>query len=342
MLRAALAERWGTLSGRHGWLRWLAKWGVSVTSLLAGLVTLFIFRRGLPHVGWVVGYLILLWLLFTVFTQARQGLVARGHRLVLVTVDYTIQSLYHGLLLFVLPAYLVSTTFTSVNAGFSLLLVGVALLTTIDPWYRAAIVSHRSGAHALFTFSLFAALNVALPLVGVRPVLALFASALLAIFALTPSWRREGAFSWAGTWARAGGVALAALALLWWLRAWIPPAPLHLARATLARAVSGLEPLEPVTGSISAVALREWRNLVAYTAVYAPAGLNQPVAHVWRRNGEIVNVVPLSLVRGGRTEGFRTYSRKSDFGADPSGEWSVDVMTASGQLIGRLRFTVTP
>jgi hypothetical protein len=81
---------------------------------------------------------------------------------------------------------------------------------------------------------------------------------------------------------------------------------------------------------------------VAYTAVYAPAGLNQAVAHVWRRNGEIVNVVPLSLVRGGRTEGFRTYSRKSDFGVDPSGEWSVDVVTASGQLIGRLRFTVTP
>jgi hypothetical protein len=81
---------------------------------------------------------------------------------------------------------------------------------------------------------------------------------------------------------------------------------------------------------------------VAHTAVYAPAGLDQPIAHVWRRNGEIVSVIPLSPIRGGRIGGFRTYSRKSDFGVDPSGEWSVEVVTASGQLIGRFRFTVTP
>jgi hypothetical protein len=66
------------------------------------------------------------------------------------------------------------------------------------------------------------------------------------------------------------------------------------------------------------------------------------VAHVWRLRGRIVDVVPLTPVRGGRREGYRTFSRKTGFPLDPVGRWSVDVVTESGQLIGRLRFTVTP
>ena len=45
-------------------------------------------------------------------------------------------------------------------------------------------------------------------------------------------------------------------------------------------------------------------------------------------------------VQGGRLGGFRTYSRKSDFPADARGRWSVDVVTAAGQLVGRVRFRV--
>ena len=39
---------------------------------------------------------------------------------------------------------------------------------------------------------------------------------------------------------------------------------------------------------------------------------------------------------------LRTYSRKTDLKTPYEGRYHVDVMTASGQLIGRLRFTVTP
>lgn len=334
---ASLSDRWQQLCGRHRWLQWVAKWGVSVVSLLGGVVTLLVFRRGLPHLGWIVGYLILLWLVFTVFTQGRQRLEARGRRLVIAAADYTIQTLYHGLLLFVLPGYFASTTFTSVNAWFFCLLAGATLLTAIDPWYRALIMPSPLAGRALFTFSFFAALNVALPLVGLSPALALSGSGCLAVVAVTLTLRPGGA----GAWLRAGGIAIVAVALLWALRAGIPPAPLQLARATLARSVAGLEPMGSVD-AITVADLRSWRSLVAYTAVYAPAGLNQPIVHVWRKNGQVVTIVPLSPILGGRAEGFRTYSRKSEFPADPAGRWSVDVATASGQLIGRLRFTITP
>jgi hypothetical protein len=317
-------------------------WGVSVASLVGGLLTLFVFRRGVPHVGWIVGYLILLWFLFTVLTEARQSLEAKGRRLIITAADYTIQTLSHGLLLFILPGYYASTTLTSVNAWFFLLLVGIVLLTTIDVWYRVVILPSSWGRHAVLFLSLFAALNIALPLVGIPPVLALLGSGGLSAVALTPSFRRRGIVSWNGAWLCAGVFAALVVTALWWLSAAIPPAPLHLARATLARSVKNLEPVDPVSHAVSVTDLRQSGGLVAYTAVYAPAGLRQPIAHVWTKEGVPVTTIPLSPVRGGRAEGFRTYSRKSDFRSDAAGRWAVDVVTGSGQLIGRLRFTITP
>jgi hypothetical protein len=135
--------------------------------------------------------------------------------------------------------------------------------------------------------------------------------------------------------------AVVAVVLLAPLRAWIPPAPLHLARATLAWSVSGLEPVGPLESPISAANLRSLGGIVAYTAIYAPAGLREPVFHVWKKDGRAVATVPLSPVRGGRAEGFRTYSHKTDFGPSPAGRWEVDVVTEHGQLVGRLRFVVT-
>jgi hypothetical protein len=52
--------------------------------------------------------------------------------------------------------------------------------------------------------------------------------------------------------------------------------------------------------------------------------------------------IPLAPVQGGRAEGFRTWSRRRDLRPPLAGRYTVDVVTASGQLIGRLRFTVTP
>ena len=53
-------------------LRWVKRWGISVFSLSLGLATLFVFRRGLPHVGWIVGYLLLLWLLIVIVAWLRR------------------------------------------------------------------------------------------------------------------------------------------------------------------------------------------------------------------------------------------------------------------------------
>ncbi len=103
---------------------------------------------------------------------------------------------------------------------------------------------------------MFAALNVALPLVGVRPILALEGSAALAVLALMPAMRRGGAVPWREAHARAALLACLAMALVWYARAVVPPAPLFLARTVAARAVTGLTPVDVIQGSVPAATVR--------------------------------------------------------------------------------------
>src|SRR2546429_8730053 len=73
-------------------LAWLSRWGVSLASLGGGLLTLLVFRRGLPNVGWIVGYLLLLWLLFAVFIEMRQapaGSAQKSRRPIVSAVGFT-------------------------------------------------------------------------------------------------------------------------------------------------------------------------------------------------------------------------------------------------------------
>ena len=323
---------------------WLGGWPISIFSLALGLAVLFVFRRGLPHVGWIVGYLLLLWLLVVVISELRAPLTERGKGLVLTVAAYTIQTLYHNLLLFVLPAYYAAATLDSPNVLFPALVAAGALVTAIDPVYRRLVHPRPWLNHALYGFSVFAALNVALPLVGTQPILALEGSAVLAALALAPAFRRRVAFGWLRAHALALAVAVLAVILVWFGRGLVPPAPLFLARAVVARGVAELEPLEPVEDKVVAAAtVLEWGELAAYTAVYAPAGVRQPIAHVWWRDrARLARVALPTPVMGGRREGFRTYSRFTDLKAPVAGRYRVDVVTASGQLIGRLRFTVTP
>ena len=265
-----LRQRTVALTDGSAWRAFLRRWGISLASLASGLVTLLIFRRGVPHVGWIVGYVVGLWLLFAVLSQARDALLAGGRRLVVAAGDYTIQTLYHGLLLFVLPGYFASTTFDGITVVFFVVLAAAALLTTVDPWYRALVHPRPWLGLAFFGFSLFAGLNVALPLVGVPPAAAVVLSAALGALGLTPTFfRRAG--RWAPAAARAGALALLAVGAAWLARPAVPPAPVSLVRPTLARAVADLAPVEPVA-RISLSELRAWGGLTRVHAGGGPRG----------------------------------------------------------------------
>jgi Family of unknown function (DUF5924)/Protein of unknown function (DUF2914) len=327
-------------SVRHPGLRWVRTWGISVTSLVTGLATLFLFRRGVEYFPLFIGYLLILWLTGVVFVGVRQSLANRGARALSVALDYTVQTLLHGLLLFLLPIYYASTTLTSGNVWLLIVLVAATTLTTIDPWYRAVLTRARWAEIALFWVGLFASLNAACPLIGLATEWTLFLSGSLGLLILIPAFGQYLRISWPAVILRVTLSASVLAVCVWWARGWIPPVPLYLTRATFAKAIEQLEPLEPVT-RISSEELHAWGRVAAFTAIAAPVGLAEPVYHVWKKNGRTLNQMLLTTVHGGRRGGFRTYSWKTELGSDPAGLWQVDIRTVHGQLIGRVHLLVT-
>ena len=330
----------GGFFDRYPRIGWVRTWGISIASGVMGLVTLLVFRRGTEYFPLFIGYLLLLWLAGVVFAGARQSLADRAPRVITAAIDYTVQTLLHGLLLFLVPIYYASTTLTSGNAWLLIALVAAATLTTIDPWYRAVVARAPWTEVGLFWVGLFASLNAALPLVGLPSEWVLFLGGGLSVLSLLPAARQHLRISWGSALLRVALGAVLFAVGVWWARAWIPPVPLHMTRATFARSVEQLEPVEPVT-RISGQELLTWGRVTAFTAIAAPPGLSEPIYHVWRKNGRTLGEMLLTTMRGGRPGGFRTYSWKS-VGADPTGLWQVDVRTVHGQLIGRVRLLVNP
>lgn len=80
--------------------------------------------------------------------------------------------------------------------------------------------------------------------------------------------------------------------------------------------------------------------LYAFSAVFAPSGITTTIYHEWQFYDEGKHAwvtkekIPFFIV-GGRDGGYRGYSVKSDAIA---GTWRVNVVTASGQVIGRASF----
>src|SRR5215467_9724741 len=188
---------------------WIKRWGISLCSLTLGLSTLLVFRRGLPHVSWIVGYLLILVLLVAAVAELRGPLEDRGRGLVLSAADYAVQTLYH----------------------------------------------------ALLAFSIFAALNVALPLLRLRPIVALETAAALTAVAMMPVFRERGALAWGQAALRSAGVGVIAVVLVWFARGTVPPAPLFVAQATVARSVTNLEPVDPIKSPIPVATVADWGGL---------------------------------------------------------------------------------
>ncbi|PIQ69162.1 MAG: hypothetical protein COV91_00250 [Candidatus Taylorbacteria bacterium CG11_big_fil_rev_8_21_14_0_20_46_11] len=80
----------------------------------------------------------------------------------------------------------------------------------------------------------------------------------------------------------------------------------------------------------------------AWSSIYAPTKFDTSIVHRWLHlddmSGEWVSegAIPFAI-SGGRLEGFRGYSVKSNISP---GKWRVDVETPRGAVIGRLTFTI--
>ena len=83
-------------------------------------------------------------------------------------------------------------------------------------------------------------------------------------------------------------------------------------------------------------------SLYVFSSVFAPTDLDTRIIHDWQYfDGAIDKWVSATkitfLIRGGRGEGYRGYSKKDNLFP---GKWRVDVKTERNQIIGRVRFNI--
>jgi len=249
-------------------------------------------------------------------------------------VNYFNRNFYQQILFFVLPIYAGSMTLGSANLLFVLLLGLTAVLSTLDIVYDRFLSVRSCYISVFFSFNLFACINVALPvLFRIGNTAASYLSALLAWLGFVTFCLRLSA---AGRRQKTALLILSALLLAGLVefgRPVIPPAPLKLARCEFGRTLA--RGRLAVAQPLSALPPEFRGRLYVLTAVTAPLGLEESIAHDWRADGVSLRRSPFYTVRGGRRDGYRLWTYHTFRNASPQGEVRVDVVTRGGQLIGR-------
>lgn len=304
-------------------------------SLGIGLLSAFIMDRSPGRIarlmaaasgGWII--LVALLLLHRLETEHLSPRRAKLLRLLRFSSLAATQWLIQLTLFFSLPFYVRAAAGTFWHGTFLFVLVVTTGLTLWDPLCQAILVRPIFGL-PLQAFSSFAGLNVALPVLGLSNRVSLWAAALgtaltmplVAVLTSPTALRRRIAL----------GAVLAALlapaSLLVGSARILPAVPLRLLEATLgARSGDGTEVEEQEI-------VRSPSSLVCLTTVWAPRGLRDALVHVWRKDGRVVDRIPVT-VEGGQETGFHTWTVKRQLGARPAGRWSCTTETSAGQILG--------
>ncbi|WP_442111242.1 DUF5924 family protein [Pseudomonas sp. NUPR-001] len=311
---------------------------IALGGFISGIASFILVDRQEGLASWIAIVMLISWIwlmLENTFTQLFAKVFKREIPQPLLR--YATQMIHQESLFFVLPFFFVTTTWNSGQLVFTGLLGAAGLISIIDPLYYKWLAPRRWLFLALHTLTLFAALLTALPIIlhlttSQSFKLALGIAMLLSFPSLASSfsiihWRR--------------GVMLVVITLAvgasgWMLRSWVPPATLWMTEVAVSTQVENRTPGKSLK-QINASEIRA--GLYAFTAINAPRGLNERIYHVWQFNGKEVDRIALDI-HGGRKEGYRAWTHKQNFPANPVGRWQVRVLTEDGQVIGVLRFKV--
>ncbi|WP_201752530.1 DUF5924 family protein [Pseudomonas knackmussii] len=255
---------------------------------------------------------------------------------------YATQLIHQESLFFVLPFFFVTTTWNSGQAVFTGALAIAGLISITDPIYYKWLAGRRWTFLGYHTLTLFAVLLTALPIIlqlstpesykwALGIAVALSFPSLVVSVGIHKWWR----------WVALLGLTLCIGAAGWFGRAWVPPSTLWMTEMALTEQFDNSQRTPGDSLEQVSVAQIRSQGLYAYTAISAPRGLDERIYHVWRQNGKEVDRIALDI-HGGREAGYRAWTHKQNFPGDPSGRWQVQVVTEVGQVIGTLRFEVTP
>ena len=321
--------------------RW--QWLLPVVSFVVGWVGYIAIERG-PGLARGVAFTALLswpWLLLEPLAGRWLHRISKG-RLSEDAACFVTQSLQQELLFFSLPFVIGAAQRDWGHGLFVLVLAAAAVLSTLDPLYQKRVAQSPVAAVCFQVYCTWVVALVVLPIALHLPLeqcppLAAGAG-LLALAAGLP--RLLGSVQGLGRCLHRVLPPITALILVTGLAPAWPPASLRLTEARMTTAIVQQQPGAAVR-QISAEDLRR-DGLIAFTAVHAPAGLTQGLSFDWYHGSQCIDRIPAQIEGASdKARGWRTWTRKQNFDGDPRGTWHVNIRTAGGQLVGRLRFRVT-
>ncbi|MBF7728801.1 DUF5924 family protein [Pseudomonas sp. N040] len=318
-------------------------WVVALYGFLSGVASFVMVDRQARLASLVAILMLASWLLLVLENAFNQHLARWfGIELPSWLARFVTQMIHQQSLFFVLPFFAMSTTWNSGQLVFTCLLGAAALISIIDPLYYDWLAPRRWLYLAYHSLTLFAVQLTAMPIILHQTTaqsyqLALLSTVLLAFPSLVASLQLRRHWRWLAV-----PLLTAALLLAGWLaRPWIPPATLRLNEVAISLALNDQARVPGQSLQQLSSADLHRQGLFAFTAISAPRGLAERIYHVWRRNGVEVDRIALDI-QGGSNDGYRAWSHKQNFPQQADGKWTVEVVTDAGQMIGVLRFVVSP
>lgn len=274
-------------------------------SLIASVVGAVIMDRSERRGALVAGAIGAAWVAFAVVSLAHRkgdaaatGAMRKALRFASTAAN---QSLLQMSLFFSAPFYAAAAAYTVPQILFFVVL-GVACLATLwDPLFEWVLLHPFAGA-LLMAFASFIGWNAALPMLGMPHRDAVWLAAAAVALALPAVRYAQGSRGRAWLASLAAGALFPVLLLAGGLVA-VPAAPLRVVQAAIGTQVEDRELIDPQRVFHGAP-----EQLLCWTAIHAPAGLAEKLTHVWSKDGEVLSRIELTL-RGGRSQGFRTWSR---------------------------------
>jgi hypothetical protein len=325
-----LMERAFELERRMPWL-------LPAVSFSAGWLSFVLVQRGESLARLIAALALLGWPWLLIEPWLRKRLERKQERLGNLVVNFISQSLQQELLFFSLPFLIGATELHAGHIAFTTIAAAAALLSTIDPWYERLIAVRAARRMTFHAYCSWLAALVVLPIALSLPLERALPLSLMGVAAWLLLTLPLSLYSLRGVAARLVWAVsiLIAPALLWMARAQLPAAGLAVTEARITQTIDDLNPGRMVR-RLGRSDLES--GVIAFAAIRAPSGLAQEVIFEWRHADHLERIV--EQIQGGRSTGFRTYSRKQIFPEAAAGSWTVDLLTPQQQLLKRLRFDV--
>lgn len=316
-------------------------WLIPTFGFVSGIASFFLVERKQDQFAQILSILMLLGWLWLALEKLLQRGIAQwfGIEVPPALLRFLTQLLHQESLFFVIPFFVITTSWNSGQVIFTSLLIISAFISLVDPLYYRWLAPRRWLYFIFHGITLFAVLLVALPLIFHLPTPKSYLWALaIAVLLSLPGVARDLVLVW---WKRIPAMLLmmlAACAIGLLSRPWIPPASIWLTQVAITEHVDDESRLPK--NRLRSVSRDQLHNgIYAYTAIHAPRGLQERIYHQWKHDGKLVDKIALD-VSGGREEGYRSWSHKVNFPEDAVGNWQIMVVTEAQQVLGVVRFKV--